>query len=87
MGLEVLVEVENAFILPHNNAANIEKSGVEFIQMLTSPAISRQVTDFCMSNCGGNLPLFKSPEGQAISQNFDFLLRFWKSTHYHSVAL
>lgn len=87
LGLEVVVDVADAFLLPHNTEANVEKSGIQFLEMLTSPAISRQVTDFCMANCGGHLPLFSSEEGQAIAQNFDFLLRFWKTNQYHSVAL
>lgn len=87
LGLEVVIDLADAFLLPHNTNAQAENSGIQFLEMLTSPAISKQVTEFCMANCGSNIPLFASEEGQAIAQNFDFILRFWKTSQYHSVSL
>ncbi len=84
-GVEITLDVNNAFPQPNNPFFDIEHSKEDLIFLLTSDEMSTELALFCIENGKSNLPFFNDGIGKFFLKDIDFLLRFWKQNNYHSI--
>lgn len=83
-GIEIALSVNSAFPLPNNPFFNIEDSENDFMFLLVSDQMSKELALYCIDNCKRNLPFFNDVNGKIYLRDIDFLLRFWKKNNYFS---
>lgn len=84
-GVEVAIDVNSAFPLPHNPFYDEGLHVDHFFNMCMSPEISAELVYFCIETAKSKLNVFKTLQGQMVANDLDFLLRFWKKSRYISV--
>lgn len=47
----------------------------------------KELTLFCIEHCKNKLPFFNEEPGKIYLKDIDFLLRFWKTSNYHTQPL
>ncbi len=83
-GVEIALDVNNAFPLSNNPYFNIEESEDDIMKLLVSEEMSTELAKYCIDNCKSDLAFFNGGAGKIYLKDIDFLLRFWKKENYHS---
>lgn len=83
-GLEIAMNVNSAFPMPHNPYFKEEESEENLLGLMMSESLSLELVLFCIDHCKDKLPFFKTDTGIKYLENMDFLLRFWKLENYFS---
>ena len=83
-GIEIGFNLNNAFPLENNPYFNQTGSEEDFMNLLMSEQISKELVNFCIENCRDHLPFLKKGSGKLFLNDLDFLMRFWKMNNYHS---
>lgn len=81
-GLEVALDVNNAFPLPNNPFFQVEDSEDDIMFLFMSEEMATELAMFCINNCKSKLPFFNEGIGEKYLDDIDFLLRFWKKDNY-----
>jgi hypothetical protein len=84
-GLEIAVNLQNAFPLPNNPNFNIDESEEDVLQVLTSNSISKELAEYCVEIGKDQIPFFKTDTAKVYLDDLDFILRFWKKQAYYSI--
>ena len=83
-GCEIAFDINSAFPLPDNPFYREAKSKEDVLHLLINENISKELALFCIEHCKNKLPFFKEEPGKAYLVDIDFLLRFWKTSNYHT---
>ena len=83
-GIEIGFYVNSAFPSPNNPFFDEAQSEEDLKRLLISEDFSKELAMYCVDNYKTKLPFFKSDLGKRYLQDFDFLLRFWKTDNYHA---
>lgn len=83
-GIEIALNVNAAFPLPHNPYFKEEDSEEHLIGLMMNESFSGDLVVYCIDNCKDKLRFFKTGVGKKYLENIDFLLRFWKLKNYFS---
>ena len=83
-GLEIALDINNAFSLDNNPYFDIEYSEDDIMMLLLSDQMSTELVHYCIDNCKNDLPFFNEGIGTLYLEDIDFLLRFWKKESYFS---
>lgn len=84
-GIEIGLNINSAFPVPTNPFYKEEESHEDVLDLLMQENFSKELTMYCIDNCKSNLPFFTKGMDNRFLDDFDFLLRFWKTQNYHSV--
>lgn len=83
-GIEIIMELNDAFPLANNPFFNVEESVEAIMYLLQSKEVSVELVNYCIDNCKKDLPFFIDGYGSFFLTELDFLLRFWKQDEYFS---
>jgi len=83
-GLEIAFGLNSAFPMKNNPFYDSEESDKSMMHLLISEEYSSELAIFCINNSNTESQLFSGYEGKIYLENIDFLLRFWKSSNYHT---
>jgi len=86
-GCEIAFDINSAFPLPMNPFYNEAESEEHILHLLINENLSKELALFCIEHCKNKLPFFKVGLGKAYLKDMDFLLRFWKTSNYHTQPL
>ena len=83
-GGEIVMSVNSAFPMPTNPYYNEKDSEEAVLNLLFDKTISKELVMYCIDNCKSKLSFFQDISCEAMLEDIDFLLRFWKTENYHS---
>ena len=86
-GCEIAFDINSAFPLPNNPFYNEEESEEHVIHLLINENLSKELALFCIEHCKNKIPFFNEELGKVYLKDIDFLLRFWKTSNYHTQPL
>lgn len=81
-GIEFAMDVSSAFPVAFNPYFEKAKTENDIFEVLISPGISKEMTQYSVGLIKDKLPFFKTGKGAKLYDDLDFLLRFWKKEAY-----